>query len=142
MRPSAAWSASRASTASVLIFRRRGSPACGAGFAVTLARPLRPSGAAAALSPSHPPEALNVERLDEGLGWLMDWDESKARAELACPTLALAARDDEVVPQAMSEAIWGSDTIRWSETGGHVLPLKHPEWCANHVLDFAHALQP
>ena len=88
------------------------------------------------------PEALNVERLDEGLGWLMDWDESKARAELACPTLALAARDDAVVPQAMSEAIWGSDTIRWSETGGHVLPLKHPEWCASHVLDFAHALQP
>jgi pimeloyl-[acyl-carrier protein] methyl ester esterase len=92
--------------------------------------------------PFAPPEALNVERLDEGLGWLMDWNESKARGKLACPTLALAARDDEVVPQAMSEAIWGSDTIRWSETGGHVLPLKHPEWCANHVLDFAHALQP
>ena len=92
--------------------------------------------------PFAPPEALNVARLDEGLGWLMEWDETKARAELACPTLALAARDDAVVPQAMSEAIWRSDTIRWSETGGHVLPLKHPEWCANHVLDFAHALQP
>jgi pimeloyl-[acyl-carrier protein] methyl ester esterase len=88
------------------------------------------------------PQALNVERLDEGLGWLMDWDETKARAGLACLTLALAARDDAVVPQAMSEAIWGTDNIRWSETGGHVLPLKRPEWCANHVLDFAHALQP
>jgi pimeloyl-[acyl-carrier protein] methyl ester esterase len=88
------------------------------------------------------PEALNVARLDEGLGWLMDWDETKARAELACPTLALAARDDAVVPAAMSEAIWRSDTILWSDTGGHVLPLQHPEWCANHVLDFAHALQP
>ena len=71
----------------------------------------------------------------------MEWDESGARAELACPMLALAARDDEVVPQAMSEGIW-SDNIRWSDTGGHVLPLKLPEWCANHVLDFAHALQP
>jgi pimeloyl-[acyl-carrier protein] methyl ester esterase len=88
------------------------------------------------------PEALNVARLDEGLGWLMDWDETKARAELACPTLALAARDDAVVPAAMSEAIWRSDNILWSDTGGHVLPLKHPEWCANHVLDFAHALKP
>ena len=47
----------------------------------------------------------------------MDWDESKARAELACPMLALAARDDAVVPQAMNEAIWGADNIRWSETG-------------------------
>jgi pimeloyl-[acyl-carrier protein] methyl ester esterase len=88
------------------------------------------------------PEALNVARLDEGLGWLMEWDETNARAELACPILALAARDDAVMPPAMSEAIWRSDTILWSDTGGHVLPLKHPEWCANHVLDFAHALQP
>jgi pimeloyl-[acyl-carrier protein] methyl ester esterase len=92
--------------------------------------------------PFAPPESLNVERLDEGLGWLLDWDESKARAELFCPTLALAARDDAVVAQAMSEAIWGADNIRWSETGGHVLPLKQPQWCANYVLDFAHALQP
>jgi pimeloyl-[acyl-carrier protein] methyl ester esterase len=88
------------------------------------------------------PEALNVERLDEGLGWLMDWDKTEVKSCLVCPTLALAARDDAVVPQAMSEAIWGSDNILWSATGGHVLPLKHPEWCANHVLDFAHALQP
>jgi pimeloyl-[acyl-carrier protein] methyl ester esterase len=86
-------------------------------------------------------EALNVERLDEGLRWLMEWDETKARAELTCPTLVLAARDDAVVPQGMSEAIWRSGNILWSETGGHVLPLKRPEWCANHVLDFAHALQ-
>jgi pimeloyl-[acyl-carrier protein] methyl ester esterase len=92
--------------------------------------------------PFAPPQALNAARLDEGLGWLLDWDETKARAELACPILALAARDDAVVPQAMSEAIWRSDNILWSATGGHVLPLKHPEWCANHVLDFAHALQP
>ena len=89
-----------------------------------------------------PADALNVERLDEGLSRLMDWDESKAKAELACPILALAARDDAIVPQAMTEAIWRSDTIRWSDTGGHVLPLKHPEWCASHVLDFAHALKP
>jgi pimeloyl-[acyl-carrier protein] methyl ester esterase len=91
--------------------------------------------------PFCPPEALNIERLDEGLGWLMDWDESQAGADLGCPTLALAARDDTIVPLAMSEAIWGKN-IRWSQTGGHMLPVKHPEWCANHVLDFARALQP
>ena len=45
------------------------------------------------------PGALNVGRLDEGLGWLMDWDETETKAKLACPTLALAARDDAVVPQ-------------------------------------------
>jgi pimeloyl-[acyl-carrier protein] methyl ester esterase len=92
--------------------------------------------------PFAPPGTLNVGRLDQGLGWLMDWDETVTRAKLACPVLALAARDDAVVPAAMSEAIWGADKIHWSDTGGHVLPLKHPEWCANHVLDFAHALKP
>lgn len=87
-----------------------------------------------------PPEALNVDRLDEGLGWLMDWDARAEKAELDCPILALAARDDAIVPEAMSDAVWGS-AIRWSQDGGHVLPLKHPQWCARHVLDFANAIQ-
>jgi pimeloyl-[acyl-carrier protein] methyl ester esterase len=89
-----------------------------------------------------PRGALNIERLDEGLGWLMHWDARKARARLDCPVLALAASDDTIVPEAMSEGVWGGTNIHWSETGGHVLPLRHPEWCARHVLDFAHALEP
>jgi len=87
-----------------------------------------------------PADALNVERLDAGLGWLMDWDARAARSELGCPVLALAARDDTIVPAAMSASIWGDDKIQWAQDGGHVLPLRHPEWCARHVLDFAHAL--
>ena len=86
------------------------------------------------------PEALNVGRLDEGLDWLMHWDARKAKQELACPVLALAARDDAVVPASMSEAIWEDTGIIWSQDGGHVLPLRHPRWCARHVLEFANAL--
>jgi pimeloyl-[acyl-carrier protein] methyl ester esterase len=89
-----------------------------------------------------PKEALDADRLDEGLGWLMDWDARAAKASLDTPTLALAARDDAVVSEAMSRAIWGHDNIIWSPDGGHVLPLKRPEWCARHVLDFAHATRP
>jgi pimeloyl-[acyl-carrier protein] methyl ester esterase len=85
-------------------------------------------------------EALNVERLDEGLDWLMHWDAQKAKEELDCPVLALAARDDPIVPPAMSEAIWQETGIVWSPDGGHVLPLSHSRWCARHVLEFAHAL--
>ncbi len=88
------------------------------------------------------PESLNVGRMDEGLGWLMDWDETETKTKLDCPVLALASRDDAIVPASMSAAIWGEGNIRWSETGGHVLPLSHPEWCARHVLDFAHDLEP
>jgi pimeloyl-[acyl-carrier protein] methyl ester esterase len=86
------------------------------------------------------PEALNVARLDEGLDWLMHWDARQAKDQLACPVLALAARDDAIVPAAMSEAIWQGGFIQWSQDGGHVLPLRHPRWCARHVLEFAHAL--
>jgi pimeloyl-[acyl-carrier protein] methyl ester esterase len=91
--------------------------------------------------PFAPAESFNIDRLDQGLGWLMDWDARKARAELACPTLPLAARDDAIVPEAMSSTTWGEDNIHWSQEGGHVLPLRQPEWCTRHVLDFAHALQ-
>jgi pimeloyl-[acyl-carrier protein] methyl ester esterase len=86
------------------------------------------------------PESLNVARLDEGLDWLMHWDARKAKQELACPVLALAARDDAIVPASMSEAIWEDTGIIWSQDGGHVLPLRHPRWCARHVLEFANAL--
>lgn len=92
--------------------------------------------------PFAPKEALDVDRLDEGLGWLLDWDERAIRNSLDCPMLALAARDDAIVPPAMSEAIWDPATLHWSQKGGHVLPLQEPQWCANHVLDFARRLEP
>lgn len=84
--------------------------------------------------------ALNVARLDKGLDWLMHWDAQDAKKSLRCPMVSLAARDDVIVPPAMSEAVWGAETIHWSPDGGHVLPLRHPAWCARHVLEFAKSL--
>ena len=84
------------------------------------------------------PNALNVARLGEGLDWLMHWDARGAKDALVCPILALASRDDPIVPLAMSQAIWNE--IVWSEDASHVLPLRHPRWCARHVLEFADAL--
>ena len=85
------------------------------------------------------PEALNVARLNEGLDWLRQWDARQVKAALTCPVLALASRDDAIVPPAMSAAIWGENIV-WSPDGGHVLPLKHAEWCARRVLEFADTL--
>ena len=84
------------------------------------------------------PNALNVARLGEGVDWLMHWDARGAKDALVCPILALASRDDPIVPLAMSQAIWNE--IVWSEDGSHVLPLRHPRWCARHVLEFGDAL--
>lgn len=86
------------------------------------------------------PEALNVASLDEGLDWLMHWDAQAAKEGLGCPVLALGSRDDPIVPPAMTEAIWQETGIVWSPDGGHVLPVRHPRWCARHVLQFADTL--
>lgn len=86
------------------------------------------------------PEALNVARLDEGLDWLMHWDAESVKADLQCPVLALGSRDDAIVPAAMTEAIWQGQNVVWSPDGGHVLPMRHPGWCARNVLEFAHSL--
>ena len=71
---------------------------------------------------------------------LSKWDVRRIKEGLRCPVLALASRDDPIVPESMSEAIWGNHGIVWSPDGGHVLPLMHPRWCARHVLEFARAL--
>jgi pimeloyl-[acyl-carrier protein] methyl ester esterase len=86
------------------------------------------------------PEALAVARLDQGLDWLMHWDAEDAKADLPCPVLALGSRDDAIVPPAMTEGVWQGQDVLWSPDGGHVLPMRHPAWCARNVLEFAHAL--
>jgi pimeloyl-[acyl-carrier protein] methyl ester esterase len=90
-------------------------------------------------------ERLDVARLDQGLDWLMHWDARDELGGLVCPVLALAARDDAIVPEAMTLVIWNGKNgaaVIWSEDGGHVLPLRRPEWCAQHILEFARAVRP
>lgn len=89
-----------------------------------------------------PPEALNADRLREGLDWLIQWDAEVARKSLRCPVLSLATRDDVIVPPAMTETIWGKENVVWLPEGGHVLPFEFPEWCATHVLEFAYTIAP
>ncbi|MFD0987683.1 alpha/beta fold hydrolase [Methyloligella solikamskensis] len=81
-------------------------------------------------------DALNVDRLGEGLDWLMEWDASAAREAMKAPILPLASRDDPIVPEAMSAAIW-RDPVEWADLSGHLLPARHPEWCAERIMGFA-----
>jgi pimeloyl-[acyl-carrier protein] methyl ester esterase len=85
-------------------------------------------------------EALNRETLKTGLDWLMTWDATEALRNLHCPVLALAATSDAIVPSAMTEAIWQGYDLRWCDTGSHVLPLSHTDWCAEHIKSFLHDL--
>jgi pimeloyl-ACP methyl ester carboxylesterase len=81
------------------------------------------------------PEALNVERLAEGLDWLMQWDAQAARARLACPMrLCPAGRN-----RARIDRRYGRKRASTGQ-GYETFSLRHPRWCAHHVLDFAASL--
>jgi pimeloyl-[acyl-carrier protein] methyl ester esterase len=87
-----------------------------------------------------PASAINVERLREGLDWLIQWNAEDAKKSLGCPLLSLATRDDVIVPPAMTETIWGKENVVWLPEGGHALPCKFPKWCATHVIEFANSV--
>lgn len=77
---------------------------------------------------------INVDALEQGLEWLRTW-----QAHLpTCPTLALASRDDLIVPASMSAVVWAEHDLRWCDAGGHVLSRTKPDWCAQHIQGFLH----
>ncbi len=86
------------------------------------------------------PERLDAKRLEQGLDWLLNWDERKTLTSLDRPVLALASKDDSIVPEAMSQAIWG-EHVRWSKDAKHLLPRRHPAWCAEQICKFAEELE-
>jgi len=79
---------------------------------------------------------FDISALKGGLDWLANWDEREAHNDLTCPLVALAAEDDEVVPNEMTQAIWGDADLRLRPDGGHALPLTRPQWCADEIEDF------
>lgn len=87
-----------------------------------------------------PADKLNTPQLSAGLEWLAGWDEHTVLTALSCPVMALAAEDDSIVPPAMTHAIWDDYDLRMIKTGGHILPLTKPEWCAQQVKGFIDAL--
>ena len=75
----------------------------------------------------HPPLA-DTAALLQGLRGLRAWD---GRAELAAwtgPLYSLAAKDDLIVPAALTAHCFA--TTQWLEEGGHLLPLSQAAACA------------
>lgn len=85
-------------------------------------------------------DKANEARLTQGLHALETWDGTLRLKELKCPIRALAARDDKIVSEEMTKAIWPEENLRWSDTGGHALPQTKPDWCAQEIADFAQSL--
>ena len=81
-----------------------------------------------------------VQKLREGLIWLQEWDGRPALIAESAPLLVLAGGADRIVTPAMTKACFCQQSDRnvfWQSTGGHLLPLSHPEWLAMHIWQFA-----
>ena len=80
-----------------------------------------------------PGTPLDVDRLAADLALLQDVDVSAQLAALAAPLLALAARDDPIVPAAATEATFAQRAhtqLVWQEQGGHALGYAGVDDCA------------
>ncbi len=90
-----------------------------------------------------PEGQLDNGGLRGGLDWISTWDEGEALKNLGAPVMALAARDDLVVREEATQAIWGGGVaeLHWLENAGHLLLLTAPEWCAKHINKFADDLK-
>jgi pimeloyl-[acyl-carrier protein] methyl ester esterase len=73
----------------------------------------------------------NIERLAAGLGWLAQWDGRAALTARRADVFALASTHDPIVPAAMSAM--GVGHVEMIDAPGHLLPLTHPELCAQWI---------
>jgi pimeloyl-[acyl-carrier protein] methyl ester esterase len=86
-----------------------------------------------------PDGSPDIGRLQAGLDELRDGDATAALEILDAPGLVLASHNDPLVPVVASETLGGmarKDGIIWHETGGHLLPLNDPAWCAEAIRGF------
>jgi pimeloyl-[acyl-carrier protein] methyl ester esterase len=70
---------------------------------------------------------------------LASWDARDTLRRLAVPVRFLAAADDPVVSPGLATdtAALAGAACRWVDSGGHLLPLTQPAWCAREIAALA-----
>jgi pimeloyl-[acyl-carrier protein] methyl ester esterase len=72
-----------------------------------------------------------VERLAAGLDWLADWDGRVTLAARSADVFALAGAHDPIVPATMSTMAFPDCEL--IDAPGHLLPITHPDVCAQWI---------
>jgi pimeloyl-[acyl-carrier protein] methyl ester esterase len=80
------------------------------------------------------PDGIDSERLGADLDLLAEADARDAARPL---TLVLHGGADPLLPAAMREAVFAGAPRETAADGGHLLPLTHPTWVADHIRTFA-----
>ncbi len=96
-----------------------------------------------ALNARPPDTPLHTDRLLTDLSRLADVDVSASWQNVSTPTLAWAARDDVIVPPALSEsafALHPHTQLTWREQGGHALGHDQAPACAQAIRAFLDTL--
>jgi pimeloyl-[acyl-carrier protein] methyl ester esterase len=101
-------------------------------FAETPAKVLADFRARIGASPA--PESLDSERLGADLDLLAETD---ARNATRPRILVLHGEADPLLPAAMRDAMFAGAPRETVPDGGHLLPLTHPAWIADHIRAFA-----
>lgn len=94
----------------------------------------------AACGDAGPALPANTAPLTAGLALLADCDGREALARRRDDVFALAARQDAIVPAALSGAAFAAlpaGRLRWVVDGGHLLPLTHARECAASIREAA-----
>ncbi len=79
---------------------------------------------------------LNIDKLHEGLEWLINWDASAELNALNAPIMSLMGDKDQLLPLPKMEKEWRKADIKINKDGGHILPLSHPKWCVERIREF------
>lgn len=84
----------------------------------------------------------NLDALNAGLNDIIAWDLKEKALSLNIPFMALASKNDLVVPAPLTKSQWeGRDLdLRWIKDGGHMLPITRAQWCAQNIEEFISAL--
>jgi pimeloyl-[acyl-carrier protein] methyl ester esterase len=80
------------------------------------------------------PESIDSERLGADLDLLAETD---ARNATRPRILVLHGEADPLLSAAMRDAVFAGAPRETVADGGHLLPLTHPAWVADHIRAFA-----
>ena len=83
-----------------------------------------------------PREAIDGVELEKGLIAMRRLDARNELRAAAYPILALASRDDRVIPFEVSQAVWEKHGLLTSPVGGHGLPMSCASWCVEEIKRF------